>query len=79
MTRQCLIGNYTEGQISRFTTEENKFANNFSRFINNRNSIQIYQELEKAYRDISRNVYSKLVLFDLSNCYDALVENVNKL
>ena len=66
MTRQCLIGNYTDGVLQRLTKEELGFASKFARFINDRNSIQIYEELEKAYRDISRNVYSKTVLFDLS-------------
>lgn len=66
MVRQCLISNYTEGKLARLTKEEMEFAQKFARFINDRNSIQINKELELAHLDITRNVYSKLVMFDLS-------------
>lgn len=66
MFRQCLVRNYTGGQITRLAQAEEAFADKFARFINDRNIQELIAEVEEAHRDIGRNGYAKLVLFDLS-------------
>ncbi|NNE55061.1 MAG: DNA polymerase III subunit delta [Flavobacteriales bacterium] len=66
MVRQCILGNYTAGQLARLSEDEKGFADNFSSFINDRNVVEITTALEEAYYDISRNINGKLVMFDLS-------------
>lgn len=66
MVRQCLVGNYTNGELMRLSQAEMAFANKFAQFINDRNIEGIFKEINQAHADISRNIYGKLVLFDLS-------------
>lgn len=46
--------------------EEENFAKNFSRFINEANIIEINELLELAYRDIRQNANAKIVFYDLA-------------
>jgi DNA polymerase-3 subunit delta' len=64
--RQNLISNYTGNDIIRMNRSEKDFAIKFSPFINDRNAIDLMQQLESAHRDIGQNAYSKLVFVDLS-------------
>ncbi|MCB0762016.1 MAG: DNA polymerase III subunit delta' [Flavobacteriales bacterium] len=66
MARQCIVGNYTDGKLSRFGPREADFAQKFAPFINSGNIAEIAEELQEAYYDISGNVYGKTVLLDLS-------------
>lgn len=66
MVRQCIVRNYAGAQLTRLTGAEEEFADKFAPFINDRNINELVEELETAHRDISRNGYAKLVLFDLS-------------
>jgi len=66
MVRQCIVGNYTDGALMRLSKGEAAFAQKFAQFINNRNIEGISAEINQAHADISRNIYGKLVLFDLS-------------
>lgn len=64
--RQCIVNNYGEHELARFTSEEADFATRFAPFIHHRNVIQINELLNEAYHDISRNVSGKVVFLDLS-------------
>lgn len=64
--RQCLSGNYTEGELQRFSADEIKFAKNFSPFINHTNALDLMQSFQDAFRDIRGNLNAKLVFFDLT-------------
>lgn len=66
MVRQCIVGNYTGGLLMKLSSSETEFAQKFARFINDRNIEDIFKEINQAHADISRNIYGKLVLFDLS-------------
>jgi len=66
MFRQCLVRNYTGGQITRLAKTEEAFAEKFARFINERNIEELSAQVEEAHRDIGRNGYAKLVMYDLS-------------
>ncbi len=47
-------------------TDEAGFAVKFAPFINERNVIDIMDELAKAERHVTQNVNAKMVFFDLS-------------
>lgn len=64
--RQNLILNYTGSEIVRMNQIERDFSNKFSPYINDLNAEDLMSEIDVAYKDISRNAYSKLVLTDLS-------------
>lgn len=66
LIRQCLTGNYTDGELQRFSPDELKFAQGFSPFINHANAAEFLEIFQKASRDIRGNLNSKLVFFDLS-------------
>ncbi len=66
LIRQCLSGNYTDGELQRFSPEELKFAQGFGPFINHFNAAELLNIFQKASRDIRGNLNAKLVFFDLS-------------
>lgn len=64
--RQNLMLNYTGQNLTRMNNSEQSFASNFARFINHLNAEDLLEVISDAYKDISRNAYSKLVFTDLS-------------
>ena len=46
--------------------EENNFATKFAPFINERNVMDIMEELARAEAHVGQNVNAKMVFFDLS-------------
>ena len=48
------------------TSEEEHFAQNFARFINERNVVEMGELLQLAYRNIGQNANAKIVFFDLT-------------
>ena len=46
--------------------EEEKFAQNFARFINERNVIDISERLQLVIRDIGQNANGKIQFFNLA-------------
>lgn len=64
--RQNLMLNYTGNQMTRMNNSEQKFASNFSPFINHHNAEDLLEAVTDAHRDITRNAYAKLILTDLS-------------
>ncbi len=67
MFRQCIVSNYTEGELALLGKKEADFSRKFAPFINHRNIIDLSVKAEEAHRDISRNVNARLVFFDLSS------------
>lgn len=65
IVRQCIYSNYTESKILVPGLSDN-FIGKFSAFINEKNIHELTEEMNMAHFDISRNVYGKLVLLDLS-------------
>ncbi|MFZ6053490.1 DNA polymerase III subunit [Halocola ammonii] len=66
MVRQCIVKNYTKGELGKLTPGEAAFADKFSPFINHANVIQLTDELNQAHREIGQNIYGKILFFDLS-------------
>lgn len=55
-----------EPSLNYMAKEEADFAKNFSPYVNERNVMDLMEELSLAERHISQNVNSKMVFFDLS-------------
>jgi DNA polymerase-3 subunit delta' len=66
MVRQCIVKNYTKGELGKLTPGEAAFADKFAPFINHANVIQLTDELNQAHREIGQNIYGKILFFDLS-------------
>lgn len=65
MIRENFVKNLNSPELVFLNDDEKAFSDNFSPFINERNILLFYTELENAYRDISYNGYSRVVLLDL--------------
>lgn len=66
MIRQCVVMNYAGNTMVNLYGEEEQFANKFAPFINERNVVQLTEEMNTAHRDLSRNANSKILFLDLS-------------
>lgn len=66
MVRENFMMNLNMKSIAYLTEEEKSFSVKFSDFIHQDNAGRIYQEFNKAYRDIQMNAHIKTILMDLS-------------
>ena len=66
MIRENFMYNFHQPDLCYMTQEEEKFAKNFARFINEANVLPINSLLQRALRDISQNANGKIVFFDLA-------------
>lgn len=66
MVRENFVFNFHEQQISYMTREEENFAQNFARFINERNVVEIAEMLQRTIRDITQNANAKIQFFNLA-------------
>lgn len=66
LLRENFMLNLKTEELNYLTIEEQNFSIKFSRFINEKNIIPLFEEVEKAQRHIEQNVYAKMVFFDLS-------------
>lgn len=64
MVRENFLVNTGHLQISHMAKYENDWSVKFSKFINGKNVIDIYEELNLAYNHISANVNAKIVFLD---------------
>ncbi len=58
--------NFRQPELNYMTQEEENFAKNFARFINEANIIDISNLFEESKRFISQNANPKIVFFDLA-------------
>lgn len=66
MIRENFMFNFQRPELNFMNDSEQKFAQKFARFINERNVNGFMEEFSKAQRDIEQNVYSRTVLFDFA-------------
>ena len=66
MLRESFMYNFRQPELSYMTQEEENFARNFARFINEANIIDISNLFEESKRFIAQNANSKIVFFDLA-------------
>ena len=66
MLRESFMYNFRQPELSYMTQEEENFARNFARFINEANIIDISNLFEESKRFIAQNANPKIVFFDLA-------------
>ena len=66
MLRESFMYNFHQEELVYMTQEEENFAKNFARFINEANIIDISILFEESKRFISQNANPKIVFFDMA-------------
>jgi DNA polymerase-3 subunit delta' len=66
MFRQCIVGNYTNGELVILTNEQRDFLVKFAPYINATNILPLVEAIEESIYFIDRNGSSKLVLLDVT-------------
>lgn len=66
LIRENFVYRFQAPELNYMSLDEASFAVKFAPFVNERNVIDLMEELAKAERHISQNVNAKMVLFDLS-------------
>lgn len=66
LVRENFIYNFHIGELNYMTRDEENFARNFARFVNEANVIELSELLNRAIRDIGQNANPKIVFFDLT-------------
>jgi DNA polymerase-3 subunit delta' len=66
MVRENFLSNTKNPELVYLTESEKAFSTKFHPFINGRNIIRLYDEINEATTDIERNGYIKIILFDFS-------------
>ena len=66
MTRESFVYNFKEQELNYMTADEEAFAQNFARFINENNILPISDMANLAIRDIGQNANAKIVFFDFA-------------
>ena len=66
MTRECFMYNFKQAELVYMTQQEEDFARNFARFVNETNILAIYDLANRAIRDIGQNANAKIVFFDFT-------------
>ena len=64
MLRENFMYNFRQEELVYMTQEEEDFARNFARFINEANILPLYDLTNVAIRDIGQNANGKIVFFD---------------
>ena len=71
--------NFRTPELNYMTLEEENFAKNFARFINEANVIEINELFQRANRDIGQNANAKIVFYDIGiKTHCAVVEEVDE-
>jgi len=66
LVRENFIYNFQRQELNYMTDAERGFAQNFARFINERNVIPMMDEMAACQTDIEQNVNARMVFFDLA-------------
>ena len=66
MTRENFMYNFQNEELTYMTQNEEDFARNFARFINEKNVLSINDLGSRCLRDIGQNANGKIVFFDLA-------------
>ena len=66
MLRESFMYNFQEKQLVYMTQDEENFARNFARFINEANVIDMFDLFDECKRMIAQNTNAKIVFFDMA-------------
>ena len=64
--RENFMFNFRNPELVYMSLEEEEFAKNFARFINEKNIIEINELFGKCHRDIGQNANGKIVFYDMA-------------
>ncbi len=64
LMRENFMFNFGIADLVYMSREEEAFAKNFARFVNEQNIIEISELIDRCIRDISQNANAKVVFFD---------------
>ena len=76
MIRENFMYNFRQEELTYMTQQEEDFARNFARFVNEANIMPISDLANKAIRDIGQNANGKIVFFDF--CLQMIVLLITK-
>ena len=62
--RENFMFNFGIADLVYMSREEENFAKNFARFVNEENIVEISELIDRCIRDISQNANAKVVFFD---------------
>jgi DNA polymerase-3 subunit delta' len=65
LIRENFVYRFQSPDLNYMNIEETRFAVNFAPYVNERNVVELMDELANAENDIAQNVNSKMVFFDL--------------
>ncbi len=66
MVRENFMFNFRQPELTYMTREEETFATNFARFINEANVVEIAEMMQRTRRDIGQNANAKIQFFNLA-------------
>lgn len=66
MVRESFMFNFNMPELNFMTSEEEDFAKNFAKFINEANVMELTELLQKNIRDIGQNANAKIVFFEMT-------------
>lgn len=66
MVRESFVSNFHQPELNYMTQEEENFAKNFGRFVNERNVVEMGERLQRCIRDIGQNANAKIQFFNLA-------------
>lgn len=66
LTRENFMYNFHDPSLVYMTQEEENFAKNFARFVNEHNVIGMYELYQRAIRDIGQNANPRILFFDVA-------------
>ena len=66
LVRENFISNFKQPELNYMTQEEETFSRQFARFINERNIVEMAEQLQRTYRDIGQNANPKMQFFNLA-------------
>ena len=66
MLRESFMYNFRQQDLTYMTEDEENFAKNFARFINEANIVDIFNLFDECKRFIGQNANAKIVFFDMA-------------
>lgn len=66
MVRESFVYNFGLAELNYMTRGEESFAQNFARFVNERNVVEMAEKIQRTIRDIGQNANAKIQFFNLA-------------
>lgn len=66
MVRESFVYNFGLADLNYMTRGEETFAQNFARFVNERNVVEMAEKIQRTIRDIGQNANAKIQFFNLA-------------